>query len=133
MAMFLGEIAFLLELALFVAGLTLWHFGRQGSAAPLRAGGIVAMLGAVLTALCTGYFMVQYRVQGDFESAYPPRHAMCGAGMMEHGAMGHEIMKRHRMMMPMQEGEGMGAGVPSPEGEGEAPAHEEHHPEQVPQ
>lgn len=29
MAMFLGHIAFMLELAVFVAGLVLWHFGSQ--------------------------------------------------------------------------------------------------------
>jgi hypothetical protein len=29
MAMFLGHIAFVLELALFTAGLALWHVGRE--------------------------------------------------------------------------------------------------------
>jgi hypothetical protein len=39
MAMFLGHVAFMLELALFVAGLALWHFGRERAASALRAGG----------------------------------------------------------------------------------------------
>ena len=130
MAMFLGEISFLFALSVFVAGLTLWHFGGQRSAAPLRAGGVVAMLGAGLTALCTGYFMVQYRVRGDFESAYPFQSAMGGTGMMESGAtmrpgsmmQDPEMMKRHGMMMRMQEG--MGPGASSSEGEGETPGQE---------
>ena len=84
------------------------------------------MLGASLTALCTVYFMVQYRTNGDFESAYPFRTSM-GTGMMEPGGMGQRMMERGRMMMPMHEKEEMGAGAsPSPEDE---KAHQEHHPE----
>jgi hypothetical protein len=52
------------------------------------------MLGASGVALCTGYFMVHYRVRGDFESAYPIGHAM-GCGMME--GMGMEHRMEHGM------------------------------------
>jgi hypothetical protein len=72
MAMFLGHTAFMLELAVFVVGLALWHFGRQGAASALRAGGLIAMIGATLSALCTSYYLVRYQVQGDLDHcAFP--------------------------------------------------------------
>jgi hypothetical protein len=77
MAVFQLEIAFLLELAVFAAGLVLLHLGRQQTAPLLRAAGFVLVVGGVLTAACTGYFGVRYHVQGEFDHAYahhPPRH-----------------------------------------------------------
>lgn len=129
--MFLGEISFVLELALFVAGLTLWHYGRQG-AAPLRAGGLIAMVGAALASLCTAYFMVRYHVQGDFDHAYPFHGMMERGGMREHGEMmGRGGMGPGMMGGMMKEGmrERMGPGAA--EEKAEEPGHEEHHPEQA--
>jgi hypothetical protein len=132
MAMFLGHTAFMLELAMFVAGLALWNYGRQGAAALLRAGGLVAIVGAALAALCTAYYMVRYQVQGDFERAYPSFHH----GMKRHGMMEGEMMKGGGMGAGMMGGmksgmkkEGMSPGAGAPEEKPEA--HEEHHPEQA--
>jgi hypothetical protein len=128
MAMFLGHTAFMLELAVFVAGLALWHYGRQGAASALRAGALIAMIGAALGALCTAYYMVRYQVQGDFDHAYPAfhhgmkRHGMMEGGMMKGGGMGPGMMGG---MMK----EGMGPG--GPEEKAEEPGHEEHHPDQA--
>ena len=124
MAMFLGHSAFMMELAVFVAGLALWHFGRQGAASALRAGGAIAMVGATLSALCTGYYLIRYQVQGDLDHAYPLHAAQC---MMEPGEMTQGGGMGHGMMQQMQEGMGPGGEAPAPDPE----AHEQHHPEPV--
>jgi hypothetical protein len=120
MAMFLGHAAFMLELAVFVAGLALWHFGRQGAASALRAGGVIAMVGAALSAVCTGYYLVRYQVQGDLDHAYPFHPGMAQHGMMKGGGMGPGMMGD---MMKGRMGPGAGAREEKTE------AHEEHHPE----
>lgn len=116
MAMFLAEIAFLLELALFAAGLVLWHKGREATAGLLRGAGAVLVVGAVLTSLCTGYFSVRYHVQGEFDHAYPaapgtldpggapgcPRGT--APGMMGSGGMGPGMMEPGMRGMPMRPG-----------------------------
>lgn len=144
MAMFLAEISFLLALALFAAGLALWHRGREATAGLLRAAGAVLVVGAVLTALCTGYFSVRYHVQGEFDHAYPHPAAMGARGTMGPacaqqgqrgmgpGTMGPGMMGPG-MMQPGTQGMAMPAGPPV-EGKGRpetAPGHEEHHPEQA--
>lgn len=69
MAQFMGDIAFLLELGLVAAGLVLLHVGGERSAFLLRAAGWVLIVGAVGTALCTGYFWFRYHRAGDFDRA----------------------------------------------------------------
>jgi len=97
MAMFLGMISFLLALALFAGALVLWHNGRQAGAGLVRVAGAVLGVGSVLTALCTVYFMFVYRVQGDFDSAYPSMMGeMMGPGMMRERGM----RRMHPGMMP---------------------------------
>ena len=146
MAMFLGEISFLLALAVFAFGLVLWHRDREATSGPLRVAGAVLTVAAVLAALCTGYWMVRYHVQGDFDRAYGHAHDACammepggrhggegqqmGSGMMGSGMMGREGMGPQtqgsgREVMPMRPGEG---GPP----EDAPPGHEEHHPEPAP-
>jgi hypothetical protein len=111
MAMFLGMISFLLALGLFAAALVLWHHGRQAGAGLVRVAGAVLGAGAVLTALCTVYFMIAYRVQGDFESAYPAGpEMMMGPGMMR------GMMERGRMMGPGMMGRGPAWSEESEEG-----------------
>ena len=126
MAMFVGHVAFMLELAVFVAGLALWHFGRERAASTLRAGALIAMVGSALSALCTGYYLVRYSVQGDVDHAYPIYPGMARE-MMEHGGMmGSGRMMGGRMMEGMRERRG--EGPPAPEEPPAPPGHEEHHP-----
>ena len=69
MAQFMGDMAFLLELGLVAAGLVLLHVGGERSASLLRAAGWILIVGAVGTALCTGYFWFRYHRAGDFDRA----------------------------------------------------------------
>ncbi len=69
MAQFLGDIAFLLELALVAAGLLLLQVARERSAPLLRGAGWLLVVGAIGTALCTGYFWFRYYQIGDFDRA----------------------------------------------------------------
>ena len=137
MAMFLAEISFLLALALFAAGLVLWHRGREATAGLLRAAGAVLVVGAVLTALCTGYFSVRYHVQGEFDHAYSDHDFMAARAMMgpactQQGPRGMGPgMMGPGMMQPGTPGMPMRPGGPPAEGTGPsetAPGHEEHHP-----
>jgi hypothetical protein len=114
MAMFQLELAFLVELALFAAGLVLLHLGKQATAPLLRAAGLVLVIGAVLTAACTGYFGVRYHIQGEFDHAYAAHHTA-----MKHPG-GHGMM--HHMMRRPTEAEQPAA---EPGGEGQE---QEHHP-----
>lgn len=131
MAMFLAEISFLLALALFAAGLVLWHRGREATAGLIRAAGAVLVVGSVLTALCTGYFSVRYQVQGEFDHAY-----LHPGGIAAHGMMGPACMQQGpRGMGPGMMGPGMMQpgmqGMPMPGGTAEPPpGHEEHYPEE---
>ena len=138
MSMFLAEISFLLALAVFAAGLVLWHRGREPGSGLLRAAGAVLASGAVITALCTGYFSVRYHVQGEFDHAYPHPCARPGSGGMGPGGMGPGMMGPARMgsgtmgpgmmqqgagALPMRSGGSASDEVAAPESE-----HEEHNP-----
>jgi hypothetical protein len=130
MAMFLGHIALMLELTVFAAGLTLWYFGRERTATALRAGGVIAMVGATLSALCTGYYLVRYSVQGEVDHAYPFHRRMADE-MMEGGGMMSGRMMGGRMMEGLRERQGEvppRPGEPSP-----PPGHEQHHPSEAPE
>jgi hypothetical protein len=127
MAMFLLHIAFLLALALLGAALVLWHRGAQPTAGVLRIGGGMLIAGAVLSALCIGYYGIRYHVQGDFDHAYamhPPMdmgRMMGPGGMMRGGMMGGP--GRSEMGRP-----DAGEEMARPPGVSES-EHESHHPE----
>lgn len=112
MAMFQLEIAFLLELALLAAGLVLLHLGRQGTAPLLKAAGFVLIVGAVITAACSGYFGVRYHVQGEFDHAYPSLHRMTEhrGKMMDPGMMRHQMTRKRMRAEPHEPGEDMPGG-----------------------
>ena len=69
MAQFMGDGVFLLELLLVALGLVVFHFGREHQAVLLRTAGIVLVVGATLTAVCTTYYWMTYAGQGDFAHA----------------------------------------------------------------
>ena len=70
MAQFMGDVVFLLEVCLVTLGLIVFHFGREQKAVLLRAAGIVLVVGAALTAVCTTYYWMTYAGQGDFAHAH---------------------------------------------------------------
>lgn len=69
MPQFMGDAVFLLELALFSAGLVTLHFGQQLQAPLVRAAGWVLSVGSAATAVCTTYYWLTYAWQGDFSRA----------------------------------------------------------------
>ncbi len=132
MAMFQLDIAFLLELALFAAGLVLLHLGKQGTAPLLRAAGFVLVVGSVLTAACSVYYGVRYQIQGEFESAYPPHHEMMEHQqemMMQPGMMQRRMMRQQMMERRMGEGMRREPGEMTPEPMPMEELEGEHHPE----
>src|SRR5262245_47755378 len=84
MAMFQLDVAWLLEVAIFAAGLVVLHFARQSGASLLRTAGWVLLVGSVSAAACSIYFASRYHAQGEFDHAYPQMaHPMMGAGSRE--------------------------------------------------
>ena len=159
MAQFLGDLAFLAELALVAAGLVLLHRARlEPPAGLLRLAGYVLLIGGIGAALCTGYYWFKYQAQGDFTAAYPAmQHEMPQAmqGRMQKMHQGMQGSDMHERMQKMREGmkdpDGQGGMQQMPEGMKdsgmrddmqhrqdmqesmpgmeEGEAHEEHHPE----
>jgi len=70
MVQFMGDAVFLLEVFLVALGLIVFHFGREHQAMLLRIAGIVLVVGATLTAVCTTYYWMTYAGQGDFTHAH---------------------------------------------------------------
>jgi hypothetical protein len=132
------ETAFLLALAIFVAGLVLLHFGRQTGSGLLRAAALVAIVGSVASAAETTYYGIRYYAHGDFDSSCPMLgHGMSGGpgwmgphGMMGPG-MGPGMMGPHGAMGPGRMGPGRmgpgrmgGAGAPGAQAPAPPPAAE---------
>lgn len=70
MAMFLGHIAFILEIFALATGLVLVRLSKENKGLSSLAGWILVIVG-ILGAICTGYYMIQYFYLGDFAHAYP--------------------------------------------------------------
>ena len=69
MNQFSGDIASILEIALFAAGLVILHFGNVQKAILLKVAAWIMMIGAVAGILCTSHFWFKYFLQGDFDKA----------------------------------------------------------------
>ncbi len=64
---FLGDIAFILEVALLAAGLVLFHrAGKEGSRL-LKVTAWIMIVTAVLAVICTSYYWIYYYQAGAFE------------------------------------------------------------------
>tara|TARA_B100001564_G_scaffold348447_1_gene350377 strand:+ start:115 stop:438 length:324 start_codon:yes stop_codon:yes gene_type:complete len=72
--MFLAELVFLVELALFTSGLILFYKARKEASGLLKFASIILILGSVGTAACTGYYSFKYYKQGVFDSDRPCPH-----------------------------------------------------------
>lgn len=70
MAMFLGHIAFILEMFALATGLVLVRLSKENKGLSSLAAWILVIVG-ILGAICTGYYMLQYFYLGDFAHAYP--------------------------------------------------------------
>lgn len=77
MAAFLGNISFLLDLAMIGSALIVLHFAKKESSGCLKGAGYFLLISGIVLALCTGYYGMKYHFQGDFDRAYfkKPRHS----------------------------------------------------------
>lgn len=96
MAMFLADIAFMLELALLVAGLYLFHSAKGNGSNLLRLAAFLAVIGSISGMACTGYYSMKYHFQGNFDSAFPQPSQMMRGGMMPQGMSPQQQMMRHQ-------------------------------------
>lgn len=70
MAMFLGHIAFILQMFALASGLILIRFSKENQRLGSLAGWILVIAG-ILGGICTLYYMLHYSSLGDFSHAYP--------------------------------------------------------------
>lgn len=70
MVMFLGHIAFILEMFALATGLVLVRLSEENKGLSSLAGWILVIVG-ILGAICTWYYMIQYFYLGDLAHAYP--------------------------------------------------------------
>lgn len=70
MIMYLSEIVFLLELALFATGLVLLYKARKERSKLLKFAAIMLIVGSIGTVICTGYYSLKYYNQGAFDTAF---------------------------------------------------------------
>ncbi len=71
MAMFLGHIAFILEMFALATGLVLVRLSKENKGLSSLAGWVLVIVG-IFGAICTVYYIIQYFYLGDFAHAYPP-------------------------------------------------------------
>tara|TARA_R110000868_G_scaffold411035_1_gene701454 strand:- start:28416 stop:28652 length:237 start_codon:yes stop_codon:yes gene_type:complete len=71
---FLGDIAFILELGVIGAGLVTLYYAMKEKSKLLKLAGYIMAVGGLLTALCTGYFSTKYWLDGAYDSATPMKH-----------------------------------------------------------
>lgn len=104
MAEFLGDIAFMLELVIVVAGIVTLYFAQKNASKLLRAAGWLLIIGGILGSTCTGYFYMKYYFNGDFDSAYmQPKH-MAPGQMMRHDPAMMKKMRHDPSMMKRMHG-----------------------------
>lgn len=100
MAMFLGDLAFAVELIAIALGFMLFYFAKKEGAKLLKVSGYILVIGGILTASCTGYFLTKYYLDGHFDKPYP-QHSM-----MKHKMMGEKgcMMTKEKMKSCMSDG-----------------------------
>lgn len=102
MVLFLGDIAFMLEVMALAAGLVVLYFAQERASGLLKAAGYILAVGGALGILCSGFYWVKYWSQGAFMSAHPM--SMQGGGpMMGHGGMPMRGMMGGGMMSARHE------------------------------
>jgi len=72
MAQFTADIAALLAVFSFAAGLVILHWAAKAKARLLKAAGWILILAGVLAGSCTTYYWVKYQSAGEFDHAAVP-------------------------------------------------------------
>lgn len=70
MLIFLAEMVFLMELALFISGLILLYKARKEASRLLNWAAGLLIIGSLGAATCTGFYSLKYYNQGAFDNAY---------------------------------------------------------------
>lgn len=121
MAVFLGDIAGMLEIFAIAGGLILLHYAAKEGAKLLRVAGWIMLVGGIVVGACTLFYWFTYNSQNAFDRAHP--HAM---GMMNDDMMKDMMREMHEGMM---DGGMMGGGRgPGMDSAARDSIHDLHHP-----
>lgn len=70
MAQFIGDIAFILESFLLVAGLVILYVAIERKSSLLKFAGSLAIVISIIALICTSYYWFTYQLQGAFDTAH---------------------------------------------------------------
>ena len=100
MALFLGDIAGMLEIFAIAGGLILLHFAAKEGAKLLRIAGWILIAGGIILGACTLFYWFTYNSQGGFDRMHPHAMQMMDDDMMRgmYEQMMEDGMMDDRMM-----------------------------------
>ena len=107
MALFLGDIAGMLEIFAIAGGLILLHFAAKEGAKLLRIAGWILLAGGIIVGACTLYYWFTYNSQGGFDTMHPHAMQMMDDDMMRE--MHEQMMEGGMMDGGMMRGERNGS------------------------
>ncbi len=67
MNVFLGDIAYVLEIALIGAGLVVLYYALKESSKLMKAAGYIMLVGGVSGLICTSFFSIKFWLGGYFD------------------------------------------------------------------
>ena len=100
---FLGDIAFILEVLVVGLGFIALHYALKENAKLMKIGAYILIVVGILSSLCTGYYWMKYFYQGEYSTGMHSSRMM--HGMMGKGCMMHEKMMGKGNMMNMMSGQ----------------------------
>ncbi len=67
MNVFLGDIAYVLEIALIGAGFVVLYYALKEGSKLMKAGAYIMLIGGILGLLCTSFFSIKFWLNGYFD------------------------------------------------------------------
>jgi len=69
MGMFQGDLAFTVELIAIALGFYFFHLAKKENSKEIKIGAYIMVAGGILTALCTGFYLTKYWMNGSYSYA----------------------------------------------------------------
>lgn len=69
MNMFQGDLAFTVELIAIALGFYFFHLAKKENSKEIKIGAYILVVGGILTALCTGFYLTKYWMAGSYSHA----------------------------------------------------------------
>ena len=84
--MFQGDLAFTVELIAIALGFYFLYLAKKENSKEIKIGAYILVVGGILTALCTGFYLTKYWLSGSYSHS-PMSRMHQGNGMMNGNMM----------------------------------------------